>query len=443
MISRFMNSRSKTVTAAAVVLMASAGVSRLLGIVRDRLLAVEFGASADLDVYFAAFRIPDLLYAFLVSWGVAAVFLPLFSERMAESKEKAWHFASNMLNVYAVGLGVFVLLGAIAMPALMKIVAPGFTEDQQILAVALSRLMLLSPFFFALSSVAAGVLHYFERFVAYALAPVLYNLGIIMGILFFVPSVGVWGLAYGVLLGAMLHFLIHVPSLFSVGFSWKPVFSFFDASVQRALLLSIPRAIGGVAHHINLIVVTALASTLSVGSIAVFNFANNLQYVPVGIIGLPMALAVFPVLSRSAVARDWKLFYKSLRATLWRVGIITLPLATGMFLFKETIVSIVLQGGEFTQADTELTASILGIFILGMLFQGFIPVLVRAFFALQDTKSPTIAGVLAVVLNIALAILFLRVGWGIFGLPWALVISGGFQMALLSLLLIKKKARVQ
>lgn len=435
MIARLLNFQNKTITSAALLLAGSALASRLLGVFRDRLLAGRFGASEDLDAYLAAFRIPDFLYAFLVIWGLSAVFLPLFSEHMEKNKEEAWRFVNSLLSAYAVLLGVGGLLAFVFMPQLVSLIAPGFEGAQFATAVSLSQLMLLGPLFFAFSAVTAGVLQYFQRFVAYAVAPLLYNLGIIFGIVVLAPFFGILGVALGVVLGASAHFLVQVPSLLSVGFLFRPGFSVFDEKLRRTFLLSLPRTVGGIAHQVNLVAMVAFASLLPLGSITVFSFAENMYHFPIGIIGVPLATAAFPLLSRAAARMDMQGFSFALAATLKKAVFLALPAALLLFLFREPIFLLLFAVGEFTKEDAQLASAVFGVFTLGILFQALIPLLVRAFFALQNTLLPTIAGVLSVFLNIALAYVFLRLGWGIFALPWALVLSGAFQCLLLAFLL--------
>ncbi len=435
MIGAFLNGKTKTVSGAAVILALSFLLSRLLGIVRDRMLTGTFGAGKDLDAYLAAFRIPDFLYAFLVIWGLSAVFLPLFSEYMAQDKEKAWRFVNNMMGVYALFLGIGSLFAALFMRQLISLVVPGFEGAQFETAVLLSRLMLVSPLFFAFSAIAAGVLQYFQKFVAYALAPVVYNLSIIAGIMFFAPSFGVFGVAMGAVVGAVLHFLIQVPPLYATGFSFRPRFSLIDSQVQKALLLSIPRTIAGVAHQFNLIIMVAFASFLSVGTITIFTIAEHMYYFPVGVIGVSLATAAFPLLSKTGSENNMKVFSSTFFSSFWRVAGAALLAAFVLFFLRERLFHTLYLSEEFTVENVKLAAAVFGVFTLGIVFQSVIPLLVRAFFALQNTMVPTVAGVSSVLFNIVLAYVFLQSGWGIFALPWALVISGAFQCLLLFLLL--------
>lgn len=435
MLARFLNGTTSTISGAAGILAISFFASRALGFVRDRMLTGTFGAGKDLDAYLAAFRIPDFLYAFLVIWGLSAVFLPLFSEYMAQDKEKAWRFVNNMMTVYALFLGAGSLFAVFFMRQLVSLVAPGFEGAQLETAIMLSRFMLVSPLFFSASAIASGVLQYFQKFFAYALAPVVYNLSIIGGIIFFAPSFGVFGVAMGVVIGAALHFFIQVPSLLATGFSFRPRFSFVDPAVRKAFWLSVPRTIAGVAHHINGIVMVAFASLLSAGSITIFSLADSMYYFPVGVIGVSLATAVFPMLSRAKAAGDIKGFSAAFFSTLWRTAGISLLAASALFFLREPLFRVLYLSERFGVEQVTLVSSIFGVFTLGIVFQSVIPVIVRAFFALQNTWAPTAAGVSAVLLNVVLAYAFLRFGWGLFALPWALVLSGAFQCLALFLLL--------
>jgi len=435
MISQLLNFQQKSISSAALILGASALLSRLLGIVRDRLLAGTFGAGKDLDAYLAAFRIPDFLYAFLVIWGLSAVFLPLFSEYMAQDKAKAWKFVNAMMAVYAIALGVGGTVAFFFMPQLVSFIAPGFEGEQLQTAVLLSRIMLLSPLFFAFSAIASGVLQYFQRFVAYALAPILYNLGIIIGILFLAPHFGIVGVALGVVVGAVAHVLIQLPSFLATGFTFRPVFELLEPQVKKAFLLSIPRTIAGVAHQINLVVMVAFASLLPVGSITIFSLAEHMYYFPVGVIGVPLATAAFPLMSKAAAKLDIVSLTATLRSALWNVSVIALPAAAVLFVVREPLFRLLYLSGEFGETEVKLVASVFGVFALGIVFQAVIPLLVRAFFALQNTWVPTIVGVGSVVLNIALAYTLINLGWGVIALPAALVFSGAAQSLLLALLL--------
>ncbi|MDP4007467.1 MAG: murein biosynthesis integral membrane protein MurJ [bacterium] len=407
MIAKLLSIESKTIGAAALLLAGSTFVSRLLGMLRDRLLASHFGAGEELDIYFAAFRIPDFIYGILIAGGFTAVFLPVFSEYFEKNKEEAFRMVSNLLNVLLVLLAGFAFLLFLFMPFFIQFVTPGFSEAAREATIPLARLMLLSPILLGISAVFSGMLQYFGKFFVYSLAPVLYNFGIIVGILFFVPVFGLIGLAWGVVLGAILHFLIQLHPAFHSGFSWKGTLSFFHPSVLRMGRLTLPRMVGAAAFHINLVVITALASTLAVGSIAVLNFANNLYFLPIGMVGISLATAVFPMLSQAAARKEEEVFQENLLTTVRKVFFFIIPISGLMFLLRSHIIRLILGTGEFGWTDIRLTAAVFGAFALGVFFQSLVPLFARAFYALKDTKTPTLIGIASVLTNVVIALALL------------------------------------
>lgn len=408
MISRLLNFQSKTITFAAVLIGSSALISRFLGLIRDRLLAGNLGAAEEFDIYLAAFRVPDFIYGIFILGGISAVFLPLFSEYFEKSEKEAWEFVNNLLHVFVCGLAALAVILFFLAPWLAHIVAPGFSSESKEMTVGLTRLMLLSPILFGISSVFSGVLQYFNRFLAYSLAPIMYNLGIIGGILFLLPKFGLWGLGMGVVLGAGLHVLIQIPSAIKSGFVWHPVLSLGHPSIWKVLRLALPRTVGVAGYHINLIVMTALASTFSMGSIAIFILADDIQHVPVGLVGIPFALASFAALSRFFAQKNLLAFQETFFLAFRRILFLTAPFVLFLFLGRKPLTQLIYGTGRFGTADVQLTAAVLGVFTFGILFQALIPLLARAFFSLQDTKTPTVIGLSVVALNIILALAFTK-----------------------------------
>jgi len=462
MIKEIFNSQTKTVTFAAVLLGISALISRFLGLIRDRLLAGKFGAGEELDIYFAAFRIPDFVYGILIMGGVAAVFLPVFSEYFRKGKdneEEAWKFTNNLLNCFLILLILICGILALFTPLLINLIAPGFSSENKELTIALTRIMFISPIFFGISSIFSGVLHYFNRFFAYSIAPIIYNLGIIFGILFLVPSFGLFGLAFGVILGAFLHWLIQVPGAKKSGYKYLPILNFKNFGLVKVFKLMIPRTIGAAAYHINLIVITAVASTLTVGSIAVFNFANNLQYFPIGLIGVSFSVAAFPVLAKAWASGFKEEFFKTFSSTFRQILFLIIPTSLLIFILRAQIVRIILGTGEFGWLETRLTAACLGIFCLSIFAVSLIPFLARVFYSFQNTKTPVAISLISMALNVLLCFLFVfLLGFSnlfqefiisalklqgiqdisVIGLPLALSVSGIFQFSLLWLFLKRK-----
>ena len=428
----FLNHKTKTVGLAGIILATSSIISRFLGVIRDLLLAQRFGAGSELDIYFAAFKIPDFVYNVLILGGVLVAFLPLFSEYFAKDKKEAWKFSSNCLNIFFFLLVLLSLILFLFTPPLMKLIAPGFNAEQMQKTVTLTRIMFLSPILFGLSSIFSGILQYFNQFLVYSLCPILYNLGIIFGIVFLVPQFGILGVGFGVILGAFFHFAIQIPSVLRCGFNYRFILNFRDAKIKRVFRLMIPRSFGVSVQQINLIIINAIASTLSAGSISIFTFANNVQYFPIGIVGASLATAVFPTLSKSWAENKKAEFIDSFSSVFRQIMYFIFPISFLIFMLRSQIVEILLQRGEFSDLAASLTSASLALFCFGIFASSLLPLFFRAFFSLKDTKTPTIIAVISMGVSIALS----------FFLTQALVVSskastmgwlGGFLRQILSL----------
>ncbi len=400
----FLNHQTKRVGFAAVILAFSHLISRFLGLIRDWLLARSFGAGLELDVYFAAFKIPDFVYQIFILGGIVATFLPLFSEYFSKDSDGAWEFTSNTLNIFLVLLTSLSLILFIFTPYITKIIAPGFNDWQIDKTIFLTRLMLLSPIFFGLSSIFSSILQYFYRFLIYSFAPIVYNLSIIFGILFLSPRLGILGVALGVVVGAFLHFLIQIPSVINCGFRYKPILNFKDPKIKKVFLLMIPRAFGVSSMQINAIVINAIASTLVVGSISVFNFANNIRLFPIAIIGVSFATAVFPKLSRAWVENKKEKFINSFSLIFRQIIYLALPVVILMFILRNQLVNLILRHGQFSIEAAQLVSASVGLFCFGILFASLRPLFFRVFFSLKDTKTPTLLAVIFVIVNIVLSL---------------------------------------
>ena len=427
MIRQILNSKSKTIFSAAFILAVAALTSRFLGLIRDRLLAGRFGAGDELDIYYTAFRLPDLVFSVLIMGAISSAFIPVFTEYFRKNKGKAWQLVSGVLNSAFVSLIVVAAVLAIFAPFIISLIAPGFSGAKREMTILLTRIMFLSPIILGISGILSGVLQYFQRFLVYSLAPIMYNIGIILGILIFVPAWGVIGLAWGVVLGVFLHLLIQVPSVIYSGFSWKPVLGIFHKGVRKIIKLMIPRTIGLAGFQINFLVITAIASTLASGSIAVFNLANNLQYVPIGIFGIALATATFPNLAKAFAWKRKKSFSKDFSSTFSQILFLVIPLGALFFVLRAQIVRVILGTGEFGWIDTRLTAAALGIFSLSIFAQSLIPLISRAFYAFYNTRTPVLISLISIVLNICLSFFFV----------WTLSSSNNFSSLFSGILKLK------
>ena len=383
-------------------------LSKILGLIRNRIFAGEFGAGDTLDIYFAAFRIPDFIYNLLIIGVLGSVFIPVFAEYLARDKKEAWRFANNVLTVFAAGVAIFSIVAIIFAPQIISLIAFGFDAQKQQATVALTRIMFLSPLLLGISSIIGSILQTNKMFFSFAVAPVFYNIGIILGAVFFVDFFGIIGLAIGVALGAFLHLIINLLPLLHLGFKFRPVFDLTHPGLRKVFWLSLPRTVGLAAYQLNFIVITALASAVSAGSISVFNFANDLQYVPIGIVALSFVTAVFPALSSSWAEGDVKGFLDELYLSVNQILFLVIPISIFLILERAQIVRVILGYGAFSWEDTRLTAAALGAFAISIFAQSLIPLFSRAFYAISDTKTPVFINVVCVFINIFLSFWFLR-----------------------------------
>lgn len=458
-ISRFFNFQTKTISSGAWILAVSTILSGGLGFLRDYLLAERFGAGP-LDIYFAAFRIPDFVYNILITGGVIVAFLPLFSEYFAKDKEEAWRFTSNLLNVFLFFLILLCLLLFISAPALLKLITPGFNALQQKEAAFLTRMLLLSPLLFGISSVFSGILQYFHRFLVYGLAPVLYNLGIISGILFLAPHFGILGVVFGVVLGAVFYLLVQIPAALNCGFGYKRIFKLREDSIKKFFLLALPRVFGISVQQVNAMFITAIASTLAYGSLAVFTFSYNFGNFMIGIFGTSFAISAFPILSKSLAESKKDEFLENFSSAFHKILYFVIPLSAFIFLFKNEIIAFWLKHGQFSSVDARLVAASLGLLSLGLFASCLIPLIFRGFFAFKDTKTPTFISIFSVFSNIIMGLSFTKILYNenhfsallrtifniqgikdirVLGLSLALFISTVLQFILMIIFLRKKE----
>src|SRR3989344_1948611 len=391
---------------AAFLLAAFALGSKILALFRARLLAHYFGASADLDVHYAAFRIPDFLYVSLASLVASAVLIPFIVERLPD-RDRAQLFFRRMFTLFFFGMAALSVAAFFAMPYLARFIAPGFSAHEHEMLVMLSRIMMASPFLLGLSGLFASVTQSLRRFFVYALAPVLYNAGIIVGVVFLYPLFGFPGLAYGVLLGAALHMLVQLPALVANGF--VPAFSFsFDWREEKEVfLLSLPRTITVSVNHFIILILTAMASLMAEGSITVFNLSYNLQSVPLTVVGLSYSVAAFPTLARLFSNGERSAFVVQILNAARHIIFWSFPVLVLFIVLRAQIVRTILGTGEFGWAETRLTAAALALFAVSIIAQSLILLFVRGYYAAGFTKKPFFINLFSSALIVVFAILLL------------------------------------
>src|ERR1035437_8228657 len=306
--------------------------SQILGLVRDRFIAHFIGPTPQLDAYYAAFRVPDLIFISIASLASITVLIPFIASKMPADKvtEEAKKFLNDVFTVFFAAMTLVSVIAFFLMPYLAHFVAPGFPPNMQLKVIELSRIMLLSPILMGLSNLFGTVTQLFRKFFIYSLSPIFYNLGIIVGILYFYPTFGIYGLAFGVVLGALLHFLIQAIASSGCGFAPRFSRSINFTEIRRAVIISLPRTLGLAFNNISLIVIIALGSFLKSGSISVFNLSFNLQSVPMNIIGISYAVAAFPTLAKSFSGGKIDVFKNHLKSAARQIAFWSLPVT---FLF--------------------------------------------------------------------------------------------------------------
>lgn len=427
----------------AIIIAVASLASRLLGLFRDRILASEFGAGVTLDTYYAAFRIPDLIFNLLILGALSSAFIPVFSDLIFKDEKKAWKMVSNFLNIILATLIAAMLVIFIFAPWIMRLIAPGFNTVQLEDVTLLTRIMLLSPLFFSISSVIGGVLNSFGRFFVYSIAPILYNIGIIVGALYLVPVIGTAGLAWGVVLGAFAHMTVQVPTFFKVGFRFQKIFDWKDVYFSKIIKLMVPVTIGLALVQINLVVDNIIGSTLESGSIAIINLATNLISLPVGLIGISFAVSVFPILSYAYSQKKEEVFVVNFTETFKMMLYLLMPAMVLMLVFRAHIVRLVLGAGLFDVSNTVWTARTFGYLALGLVAQGLVPFLARAFYAVGDTKTPVKVVFAAFIVNAVGSIFFTKIiEFKVVGLALAGVIASFVNLFFLLVLLKERFPKI-
>jgi putative peptidoglycan lipid II flippase len=417
---KFFNKESKTIVGAATIVGVLSFVSRIVGLIRDRILAGEFGAGDTLDVYYAAFKVPDFLFSLIVVGALSASFVPIFIDQYHKhiSKKAAWEFTNNILHILAfVMLGIVLIIFVFSEP-FAALVAPGFPVYKQQLVAQFMRIMVFAQLILTVSMVFGSVLQSMKRFFLYSLAPIFYNVGIIVGALFFVDLVGTIGLAWGVVFGAFLHLLIQLIGVRNLGFAYKFSCNLRSKCARKLIKLTGPRLLGIATSQILFLILAILASTFVVGSVTVFQFAYNIQFFAVGIVGISFAVAVFPTLSAHASNKNMNDFVQTLATTIKQVLFLMIPLTALFLVLRAQIVRVVVGAGAFDWAATIATADTLAFFALTFIPQALVFILARAYFAIHDTITPLTAAIVGAVVGIISAFLFAD-DFGVIGLGMA------------------------
>ncbi len=402
------------------------GLAAIMALLRNIIIARQFGIGADLDAYYAAFKLPDLLFTVVAGGALATAFIPVFSDVLAsQGRAAAWRLASDITNLVLLAVALFAGLAALLAPWLVHtLIAPGFNAAEQQETVEVMRVVLFSTLVFGISSVQGAVLNGFKHFLLPALAPVLYPVGIIFGALWLAPTYGVRGLAMGAILGAILHLSVKVPGLIYYGFRWRPVINLRSPDVRRVAVLMGPRILDLAVFHLTLLATTNLASRLQVGSVSALEWGWDAMQIPETLIGTAFGLVAFPTLAELAAHSDLPAFRRTFGETLRAILALSVPAALGLVLLGRPLLTILYQRGAFDAAATNAVYIALRFYAMGLIGHTCLELAARAFFAQQDTITPLLVATGSGVVNILLALGLMKpLGYGGLALANSLAVS--------------------
>jgi len=393
-----------------LIVMAAFVAAKVVGLLRERAIAHQFGATAEYDAYVAAFKIPDLLFMLIAGGALVSAFLPVFADALSrDDEEEAWTIASGVTNIVLLVTLALATLAAVLAPWLVQhVIAPGFTAEQQALTVDLMRIILASTLVFAVSGIQMGILNAYQHFLLPALAPIAYNLGILGGALWLAPRYGIRGLAYGAVVGAVMHLLVKVPGLVRYGFQYRPTLALREPGVRLVLWLMWPRVLALGTVQVVLIVNTSLASSLPAGSLSALNYAWVISQMPQTILGTAVATVAFPTLAEyAALGRIAQLRATTVGALRVLIAL-SVPAAAALWVLGAPSIDILLRTGRFDQQAADATLAALRMFALGLVGHVTLEVVARAFYAQKNTLTPLYVASAAMVLNVALALALVR-----------------------------------
>jgi putative peptidoglycan lipid II flippase len=432
---------------AAVLLAGSTLLSALLGVLRERFLNRLYYENypTGIDAYTVAFTLPDFMFIILVSGALSVTFIPVFNQRLAKgNKKSAWELSTSLINFMAlVTLTASILIIIFAEPIVQYIVAPGLDEASRALAVSMMRVIAVNPFLFAIATVIASMQQAIGRFTFFALAPTIYNVGIIIGTLFFTKGItifgwqvfegGIMGVALGVVLGSILQLLVSSIGLFGLGFDYRFKIFWKNKGFRKVLSLLPARSLDQGMDYVVSIAETNLASRMAAGTIRAYNQALTLHLMPINLIGVAISTATFPSLTERLAAGRVDLFTKELRNTIRVIMWIILPVGTIAFFARGYVVNFIKEGGD------PLMANLLGALVVAIIFRSIYHIAARGFYAQQDTKTPLYVSIFAIALNVGLAVWFtMGLDWGAYGLAWAQSIVALVEVVLLFVLISKR-----
>jgi putative peptidoglycan lipid II flippase len=441
--------KQQTVKLAAMLLASSTLISAVLGIYRESILNKLYlqTYSIGLDAYTVAFVVPDFMLTILVSGALSVTFIPVFNQRFANgNKKSAWQMSSSLINLMAlITMAVSVLIIIFADPLVRYVVAPGLSEAGTGLAVSMMRVIAVNPFLFSIAAVIASMQQSVGRFTFFALSPLIYNVGIIIGALFFTNGInifgwqifegGIMGVALGVVLGSVLQLIVSSIGLLGLGFDYEFKIHWRNKGFRKVLQLLPSRSLDQGADYLNSIVEMNLASRMVEGSIRRYQQATLLHYMPINLIGVAISNAAFPNMTERLSRGETKTFQKDFQTILRVIIWLALPVSAVTFFARGYVVNFIYRGGDF------VIANILGILVVAIIFRSIYHMLARSFYARQDTKTPLYVSIVTIALNITLAIWFTtQLDMGVYGLAWAQSIIAVIEVVILFVIISRRFA---
>ena len=394
---------------AAYLLAFFAFLSQILALVRDKLLAYNFGAGHTLDIYYSAFRIPDLIFVSMASIVSASVLVPFFIDRFNKDADRGRKFVDSIFSVFFLSIVVVSIVVYFFIPYLISVLLPGFVNDPSLPELILaSRILLLSPIFLGISNFLSSITQMHKRFLVYALSPIFYNFGIIFGIIFLYPILGLNGLIWGVVIGAFLHMIIQIPFIINTENFPRLNLNISWPDIRKVVFISLPRTITLSSNQLASFFLISLASFMVGGSISNFSLAFNLQSVPLTIIGVSYSSAIFPTLSKFFVEKNRKEFLQQMVDSARHIVFWSMPIMILFIVLRAQIVRTIYGAGQFDWADTRLTAAVLAIFIFSVIGQSLILLFVRAYYAEGRTRKPLIINIVSGLIIVTLGYVFTK-----------------------------------
>lgn len=426
----------------AIIVSVAFVLSRILGLLREMVLSRQFGTTPDMDAYVAAFRIPDLLFLTIMSGAFGAAFIPVFGDFVDRGdRGRASRLASSILTWTGIAVAVLGALAFVAAGPITTALYRDFNEYTTDLTVELMRILLLSPVFLGLGIAFKGILEAQNQFTLPALSPLVYNLAIVAGAIFAAPDYGIRGVAWSVIIGAVLHMAVQLPGIVRSGLRFRPTISRNVDGLGEVVRLLGPRVLGQAAFQINFIAVTMFAQSIGSGYVSGFNYAWALLMLPHGVLALSISTVAFPSLAALFGRGDREGFARLLDRTMRPLLFLSLPASAGLLVAGRPIVMMIFEGGEFDQRSTDIVVAALQWFAIGLVGYGLTEIVTRVFYAMRDTRTPVVTGILTIILNVILCAILID-SLGVEGLAIALSATTAAEAVIMMFFLRSRSGQI-